>query len=1573
MTKTLHARLVAYMPGGDRLGILQQPLSFDASIIHDDLGALQIAYSRRAVGGGILKRGLEAGLEIALEVSDGGAWREPYNGRFLLIGRSRNAEDTSDTVTLTCQSIGWLMGKILNNDTAHLITDGDNKGKRAFLSRNPGTILKTIMDENAQRKGAATILTAGFDTGKDSGGTAWKSVYTLYYSLGTSLNSMLSSMVSGGAVDWRTDRRTLKVWNADSTSLSRDLSGTVHVSLAHDVLEAPEEESIEDLSSDILVEGDNGLTFREANTAAPTPWGKWESYVSQGGISDEATAKAFMQTTLASSARVRGQYTRSLLVVNAESLPLVDYMPGDWISAPTVSHGEKVRVRQITLSLDSSGVKASVTLNDKVYDAQIRQAKKIQGITGGASMAGSEGGRPAPENDHRVAKAPEGLVVATSAYIASDGSAQGLAVLSWAQVTQATDSTALDIHGYRAEYRKNATGAPWQYGGDADETTLAIGRLECGVEYAFRVRATPTYSDKPGQWSDQVVIRVASDTTPPSVPSTPVLTSKLGVVDVYWDGKNAAGGGMEADFDHCEVGISPGNGNWTYRDLIQGDGHCIVTGLEINSAWWFALRSVDRSGNMSDWSEGANVTVAPAVTQEDLDQSADKILEAAKKAAAEQVAVVDQKVQANTDAITANTASIDAISKHAAEVDKTIDEARKDIDAATSTADKALDAANKVGTAVDGLHNVYTGPDDPSVMEGVALKDGDLWNRTQPYWTRWAGEANNSASLLADFYTGWEGDANNSASWLVPLSTRIIGTYRWTGSQWASLTNADLENAKDSIKAQQQQLEQAAKDLADANQLISGNTAAIEKAREDITAASTTAKTALDKANSVGKTLDGLHNAFEGPTDPTTLTGVTVKQGDFWYKTQPYWTRWAGTANNSASLLADFYTYWEGTANDSASVLVTLDSRYVGIYVYDGNQWNERNLYAANILATGSIVAKLMAADSVNAQAIVAGAVTTDKLAANSVTAQKIMSDSILARHMTADSVTTKALAAESVTGDKIKANSIDAKHIVTGSLTSDLIKGNLLTGTTVQGGKFVTTNGRLLINDDGLLLKDASNNPTVTMNSADGSLTLKGPIMSGGSITGTTITGAIIQTTAAASRGVKLTSGGLVGYDTAGNATFTLDADGSLKLAGALVTNGTLTAPTVTGGTLTGSAITTTNGRLTLTDSGMILRNTAGETTFSLQTVDGSVEMKGSLTSGSTIMGATITGTTINGTTINGGTISGTTITGTTINGAEFNAGSIQISGYVDGYSVTTYIDSQGFRITHNGSMIGGITTNSSGNVMFRASAIGPDDYNYVSLTGSNALTLYDSGSQLFAISGSSSSYTGYMRLIADGTTFLKIGTMNGSDTYNSAVMSDTSGVDNSENYVMVAPSVSILSHTSGALIFSSSGWADTRGIEMYTTNSNVEIRNGDGAALTLEDGTAHLRSTQSNGVRIDMNSYYVALIAGSHHIQVKTDGITQTKSIAASNLASTAVAESRMVSLANDGVDLDDASSYDVVPVGIDELETGQLHDVLRLLADGDTSGAKTLLDQYESEQRVWTQRDYDQFDAAITRQQS
>lgn len=637
MAKSLHARLVAYRPFGARIGVLAEPVSFSASMLHDDDGAISIEYSLLSGDAQAFDRELTDGLEVAVEVSDGTGYREPDNARYVITGRSGKTDDRTRTVTYSGQSISWLLSKAENNDSSHLLTDGDNKWKRPFYSSNPGVILKTLLDENKSRGGVATGLTLGFDTAKDAGGAAWARKYTLYYSLGTDLQTILGSLVNGGGCDWRTSGRTLKMWNADSAALSRDLSKNVILRLTRDIGEAPYEESISDLASTILVEGDNNLLFRMDNPAAPTPWGKWESYSSQGGVSDKDTAQAFMQSTLDGAARVRGQYTRNLIVNDVDSLPLVDYHAGDWITAPTVTHGEKVRVQEIDLSMrQNEGLSCSIALNDIKYDASVRQAKKIKGITGGAALAGSEGGTTASsDRDHRVPKAPLGLIVQTDAYIGSDGYAHGLATAMWSAVTEATDNTAIEISNYSVEWKLHKDGAPWQAAGTTDKTQLGFGGLDCGTQIEVRVRAVPTYSDKLGEWSEVSVVTVESDTTPCSVPSKPAVTSKLGVVTIHWDGRTAAGTSMESDFDHIEVGEGATASSMEVVSATQaGQGDYIVTGLSIGSQYSYALRSVDHAGNKSGWSSIASVTVASAVPQETLDSINQDIAKAEAEAKA---------------------------------------------------------------------------------------------------------------------------------------------------------------------------------------------------------------------------------------------------------------------------------------------------------------------------------------------------------------------------------------------------------------------------------------------------------------------------------------------------------------------------------------------------------------------------------------------------------------------------------------------------------------------------------------------------------------------------------------------------------------------------------------------------------------------------------------------------------------------------------------------------------------------------------------------------------------------------
>lgn len=899
MAKSLHARLVAYRPFGARIGVLAEPVSFSASMLHNDDGAISIEYSMLSGDAQAFDRELTDGLEVAVEVSDGTGYREPDNARFVITGRSGKTDDRTRTVTYSGQSISWLLSKAENNDSSHLLADGDNKGKRPFYSANPGVILKTMLDENRQRGGVATGLTLGFDTAKDAGGAAWARKYTLYYSLGTDLQTILSSLVNGGGCDWRTSGRTLKLWNADSRALSRDLSKQVVLRLASDIGEAPYEESIADLASTILVEGDNNLLFRMDNPSAPTPWGKWESYASQGGVSDKDTAQAFMQSTLDDSARVRGQYTRDLIVSDVDSLPLVDYHAGDWITAPTITHGEKVRVQEIDLSMrQGEGLSVSIALNDIKYDASVKQAKKIKGITGGAALAGSEGGTTASsDRDHRVPKAPLGLVVQTDAYIGSDGFAHGLATASWSAVTEATNNTAIEIGNYAVEWRKHVDGAPWHSAGTTDKTQLGFGGLDCGTQIEVRVRAVPTYSDKLGEWSSVFVATVESDTTPCAVPSKPLLSSELGVVTIHWDGKTAAGAQMEPDFDHIEVGEGINAAGMQVISATQsGQGDYVITGLTGGSQHSYALRSVDHAGNKSDWSAIATVTVASAVSPEEVKQI-QKDLADNQTALKDNTAKLDQArkdIQSNKSNLDAANQTLAQAKTDLSQAQKDIAQTKSDLTTANGEISKAKESAAQAYAEAHSKNHTFRGPDEPKDN----LIVGDLWLKTQAYWTRWKGEKNNSPSLLADFYTYWQGEANNSPSVLVPLSDRVIDTLVWDGAAWNHMGYADVERNADEIA-------QAKSDIAD----NAAKTTDAKKTAENAAAAAKNAQGTADTANGAAKTAQDTANAAQTAAKSATATAGQAKDA----------ANAAQTAAESAKKTAGNAETLANTANASAN------------------------------------------------------------------------------------------------------------------------------------------------------------------------------------------------------------------------------------------------------------------------------------------------------------------------------------------------------------------------------------------------------------------------------------------------------------------------------------------------------------------------------------------------------------------------------------------------------------------------------------------------------------------------------
>lgn len=895
MVKTLKSRLVAYRANGSKLGLLPEPASYTVSFTHDAVGALTVSYSRKALRGEILDRRLETGLEIAVEVSDGGRWVEPYNGRFVIASRSRNALDVSDTVSLTGVSYGWLLKKALNLDTSRLETSGDEKGTRKFANANAGTIMRTFMDENWNR-GGVKVDCSRFTSGADSAGKQWGYMLpSIYYDLGVSIQDVLDSLVNNGLCDWRTDARQLLLWNVDSVAVCRDLSKSCVVTLAQDVSEAPDDESIDGLASSILVRGDN-INFRQDNPDAPKPWGGWELYSSQQGVNKKETAEQLIKPTLANAARVRGQYTRSVNVVEASCLPLVDYTIGDWITAPTVANREKVRVQQVTLQYDSQGFKASLILNDKNYDSSVRLTKRMNGITGGAHLGGASGAIPAPEKDHRVPKAPQNLSANSDSYINVNGYARGMVTARWDDVTLATDGTAMDITSYAVEYRVNKTGHEWHSAGTTTEHTLSWSNLDCGVQILIRVRAVPSYSDQMGEWSSVFALTVAKDTTPPPVPSKPILSSELGVVSVAWDGKTANGGSMPIDWDRNILGERLTDG--VFREIAAvatGIGDYVITGLTAGSSHTYAFRAVDHAGNRSDWSAVATVTVASAVSPEEVKRIQQDLAD-------NQTALKDNTAkltQAQKD-IQANKSNLDAANQTLTQAQADLTQARKDIaqtksDLTTANGEisKAKESAAQAYAEAHSKNHTFRGPDEPKDN----LIVGDLWLKTQKYWTRWKGEKNNSPSMLADFYTYWQGTPNNSPSVLVPLADRVIDTLVWDGSNWNHLGYADVEKNADEIS-------KAKSDIAD----NAAKTTDAKKAAENAAAAAKNAQGTADSAKSAAGTAQSTADAAQTAAKSATATAGQAKDA----------ANAAQTAAESAKKTAGNAETLANTANESA-------------------------------------------------------------------------------------------------------------------------------------------------------------------------------------------------------------------------------------------------------------------------------------------------------------------------------------------------------------------------------------------------------------------------------------------------------------------------------------------------------------------------------------------------------------------------------------------------------------------------------------------------------------------------------
>ena len=594
--------------GTTLLGLLPEALSYQASFEFNDIGAISIEYPSDGINADLLTELREIAVMNASGV-------EHTNGRFVITGINRDRVAVDGTIAITGKSILWRLETALAYPTGGVASGEIN---RYFDNRNPGYIVRTLVDE-AKVRGALAGITCNFTTTTDSNGAAWADSVTQEYPGRISLLSVVRGLQDFGIFEVETQGRAIRATGLDGIGSDLTTGATpVVLRYGQSLTEAPEQVSAERLASVALVEGDNGLLIERSNAGAVTSFGRLETSLTASGIDDTAVVSTLGDAYLANIASPARQLTVGIAFFDGAPRPLDDFKVGDYVYTATTGGVERVRVRQITISMSGGVISATATLGDRIFENEIRSTRQLSSISSGSVSLGNGGlvtQSPAIVPDAVAPAAPTSLTGTAVSYL--DGNViRGRVELAWTAPTLNADGTPLtDLRQYEIEFRQ-LTSDPWQYGGATSGTAFTVSNLTKNTQYRFRVVAVDSSNNR-SAYSNVFIISTPGFVDIPAQPSAPVVTSRLGVLSVVWDGLNYIGGTMPIDLDYVAIylgttaGFTPSAGN--YQGRIEGPDFFHITGLDYGTTYYVKLVAYNTSGVYSPTSNSGSATIQSLV------------------------------------------------------------------------------------------------------------------------------------------------------------------------------------------------------------------------------------------------------------------------------------------------------------------------------------------------------------------------------------------------------------------------------------------------------------------------------------------------------------------------------------------------------------------------------------------------------------------------------------------------------------------------------------------------------------------------------------------------------------------------------------------------------------------------------------------------------------------------------------------------------------------------------------------------------------------------------------------------
>lgn len=544
--------------------------------------------------------------------------KDVLDGRWLLRGQGWNAGSKAQVKSWTGRSLLW------DRLEYTVIQPGIRK---LFSGKTPGFILLDLFTEaQARDVGYWGDFTWTFTATHDSNGNGWPvTLGSMEYLPSAKYSDIISNLVDNGVVD-------ISLLGNEIRLTVPETDGNVTSALlvvGEDVEDAPQQSSADNLLSDVVVLGGDGVTVVRSNIETRTKYWREEGGISQGGTKDEGTLSVFGDVALSAGAEPRVQRTYGLVVTQERPfLPLRDYAVRDWVRTQHADDtvAQSYRVKQIVLKQDpKKGWGGTLVLNDKFLENELRLTKKVQGIIGGATITGSaQTSTPDDLRDKSIPNPPGDPNASTNTYVDNTGQTKVAATISFSPPTNNTDGTVFTDPGdYRLawKYTSEPTTA-WRYLRN-DEPLWYVSPLEPGRSVTALAQTIDS-SGNISAYTSGYSFDTAVDTTPPPTPSAPLLLSIAKTIVAEWNGLTSTGAVMPADFNHIDVYTSTVNNfdpyiEGTLRGTLQAKGQLTFAayGVSIGQTLYVKFVAVDNSGNRSPVST-QNATVVQGVTGADI-------------------------------------------------------------------------------------------------------------------------------------------------------------------------------------------------------------------------------------------------------------------------------------------------------------------------------------------------------------------------------------------------------------------------------------------------------------------------------------------------------------------------------------------------------------------------------------------------------------------------------------------------------------------------------------------------------------------------------------------------------------------------------------------------------------------------------------------------------------------------------------------------------------------------------------------------------------------------------------------